>query len=677
MQSFAFGVHTTPPLLNSDMTMQRVDEIGVIQQLLTDVQTRTVMLVGDAGVGKSTLAALIYYRLLSAQQAGMPAPGHLVWLAINSYTTLSDILAAILQGVGVPVTGFLLLPLEQQISQVQHTLQNIQEGALFILDQFESLLALRASNGGLTSRELQLFLALLQTDLGVSRFLLTSVVVPFDEQRLMEQTRICTYLVSRISVPEGVALLQLVDVKGAPDELTLVWERCAGHVFALLLYGSLVKLSGIAPGYLLLAEEHQSLWSGDISTNLLAMLHHYLSPLQKQLLRCLSLFSEPVPLEAIASTISGDKKSTSSSDHFYAQIGQELQTLLSLSLVQSLQDTTLDAFFSLHPLVSQFAQEQYLDEDAYATQGRSTQPDASYRRTAEHIAAADYYYSLAQQQPQQEQRTHLQDIEPLLATIRHLCLGEQWQDACNLLFREGVHESLVYWGAWRTLITLYITLVPPLGMIARRDVGLVFSHLAMLYGRLGNMQQSQTYAEQALAIQRETRDAHGEVATLTNQGELCRIRGEYEQAYNFFEQAMHLSRQQPDQQGKQEMELQCIILHNMAMLYYDARDYGPALSCYQQALRLSSTLQDQHHKGAILTNLGMLLFEQGQQREGVAVLLTALQLRKMLLDPNVVLLERFFAALEQRLGPQAYASLYQAAQGTEEQVLANLMQVLA
>ena len=178
MQSFAFGVQTTPPLLDPDVIMQRADEIGVIQHMLTDVQASTVLLVGDPGVGKSTLAALIYHRLLLAQQANMPAPHHLVWLTVNSYTTLSDLLAAILQGIEIQITDFLLLSLEQQIQLVQRALQRSQGNALFVLDQFELLLSLETNRGGVTPQELHLFLGLLQTDLGASRFLLTCTTTP-------------------------------------------------------------------------------------------------------------------------------------------------------------------------------------------------------------------------------------------------------------------------------------------------------------------------------------------------------------------------------------------------------------------------------------------------------------------------------------------------------------------
>lgn len=684
MQSFAFGVQTTPPLLDPDVIMQRGDDIGVIQRMLTDVQTSTVFLVGESGVGKSTLAALIYHRLLLAKQANMSAPDYLVWLTVNSYTTLSDLLAAILQGVEVQITDFFLLSLEQQIQLVQRALQRPQGNALFVLDQFELLFASETPGGGITTWELQLFLSLLHTDIGSSRFLLTSTTTPFDEQRMMEQGRIRVYLVSRISIPEGVALLQRRGIQGTPEELSLVWQRCGGHVFALLLFCSLVELSGVAPGYLLLAPEHQSLWNGEVAANILTMLYRYLPTTQKQVLRSVSLFSEPVPLQAIAMTIKGNTTSTTASDLLYAQVGQELQVLAQLTLVQMIQDSTLNVFFALHPLVGQFAQEHSIEgveqqENAYATQGRST-PLRTQQLTlaAGHVTVASYYVMLAQEQfPPQAQRTRIQDVEALLATVRHLCLGQQWQQACDLLFKEGLHESLVRWGVLRTLIALYTMLLPPLGVVTRRDEGLLSSHLAMLYGRIGDRQQNQAYLEQALRIQHEIGDSHGEAVTLANQGELYRMHGEREQAHIHFEKAMLLSRKLPNQQRQQDIQLQCILLHNMGLLHADVKDYTPALNCYVQALRLTYKLQEQHDRGTILTNLGLLLFEQGQQREGVAVLLAALQLRKTLFDPGVVVLERFFVALEQRLGPQAYASLYQSAFGTQEQIVAHLMQVAA
>src|SRR2546430_14206182 len=65
-------------------------------RMLSDAQTSTLVLTGDAGVGKSTLAALMYRHLEGAVQVEQAPIRHLVWLGLGSSTTLPDVIAAIL-----------------------------------------------------------------------------------------------------------------------------------------------------------------------------------------------------------------------------------------------------------------------------------------------------------------------------------------------------------------------------------------------------------------------------------------------------------------------------------------------------------------------------------------------------------------------------------------------------
>jgi tetratricopeptide (TPR) repeat protein len=664
--------------------MQRADDIRAIQHMLTDEHTCAVVLVGNPGVGKSTLATLIYHRLLLAKQAGMPAPRHLVWLRLNSYTTIPDLISAMLQGVGVQEPDLFLLPPEQQIGVLWHALRRTNENALIVLDQFEALLHPETKQGVAGRGSLPLFLSLLQSDLGATRILLTSYHAPFP-QEVMEQTRLRSYLVSRISLPEGVALLQQRGVRGTPEELSLVWQRCSGHVFALLFFSALLELSGIAPGYLSLAPEYSAMWNGEVAFNLLSMLHRNLNPLQRQTLRALSLFNEPVPLQAITMTLSsGKSQSTSDIQQLVALVERELQILARLSLVQVMRDAK-GVYFSLHMLLRQYFQSHYVNREQipgskadlslsglfHLEQGDIENQESAIAHGHTHVAS--YYYALAQSfSPTSNAPRQARELEPLVSAIRHLCLGWQWQHACDLLFREGLHEDLVRLGAWNVLIGMYTSLLPPFGMVARRDAGLVTSHLAMLYGRIGELEQSQSYFDQALTLQHESQDTYGEAVTLANQGELYRMRGNSEQAHLHFERAILISRQQ-NQQSQQQIQLQSIVLHNMGLLYGSAKDYTPALSCYIQALRLTYKLQKQYNKGIILTNLGMLLYEQGKQRESVAILLAALQLRQLLQDPSVVLLERFLIALEQHMGAAVYANLCQSALSIQQHVIESLV----
>ena len=296
---------------------------------------------------------------------------------------------------------------------------------------------------------------------------------------------------------------------------------------------------------------------------------------------------------------------------------------------------------------------------------------------AGHMQVARYYYTLAQQYcPPREQRKGLQDIVPWLAVVRHLCLGWHWQDACDLLFRENLHETMVQWGAWDTLIGLYTALLPPFGSVQRKDEALLNSHLGMLYGRQGDLEQSQHYYAQALAIQRELGDRHGEATMLTNQGELFRMHNEWEQARTNFEQALLLNRQE------QDPLLQCITLHNLGLLYHSAKEHQSAQSYYRAALKLAYNLSQPSVKpalrgpasrnlGTIFTNLGILLYEQRQRPAAMALLLAALQLRQTLRDPSVSILKRFLAAIEQKMGNSAYAQLCQEAIRIQPQVITS------
>src|SRR5438876_5999451 len=303
-QPLALDIHTSVPPPTDPLTiMQRADEVNTIQRMLSDAQTSAVMLIGNPGAGKSTLAALLYNRLLLSKQQGLPAPHHLIWLGIGTYTTLPDLFAAILAGLNMSNTGFFQLKPDQQAGVLLQALKRPQENALIVLDQFESLLHPEVSQGVAGRGALALFLEMLQTNLGASRFLLTGYSSPYNEE--MENTRVRSCLVSRMSIPEGVALLQRRSVQGSPEELSLVWQRCAGHVFALILFNALVSLSGISLSYLLNSPDFKPLWSGEVTFQLINSLYQYLNPLQYTLMRTLSLFNEPVPLEGIIMSIMG------------------------------------------------------------------------------------------------------------------------------------------------------------------------------------------------------------------------------------------------------------------------------------------------------------------------------------------------------------------------------------
>src|SRR5438552_45304 len=117
----------TPPATDIHAIMQRGDEVNAVLRMLTDLQTSTVALSGDAGAGKSTLAALLYRRLELTSQAGLPAPKHFVWLSLGAHTTVPDVISAILGGLGTSEPGFFLLNPEEQIAALLRAFRRSQE----------------------------------------------------------------------------------------------------------------------------------------------------------------------------------------------------------------------------------------------------------------------------------------------------------------------------------------------------------------------------------------------------------------------------------------------------------------------------------------------------------------------------------------------------------------------
>lgn len=671
------------PLGGPVALMQRADDVNTVERMLTDANTSTVMITGAPGSGKSTMAALLYQRAQLAQQSGLPAPHHLVWIGIGAYTTLPDLIETILERIGAPTANLAQLPMEQQLSALLNALRRPQESALLVvLDEFETLLGAPNYQKDAEKITMALFLDFLRMDLEASRFVLTCLESPYEQQQMAGlETRVRSFLVSRITLPEGVALLQQYRVYGSPDELSLVWQRCSGHVFALTLFASLSNISGMALGYLLNAPDYQPMWSGDVVYNIITAIYHFLSPVQYALMRTLGLFYEPVPLEGVLMTIAGDRLSSGIDTSLFER---ELQGLMQLSLVQRVAAGNGPPLYTVHPLLRQYVLAYHTGESAPAqSSGPSTSDLADlYKgrpRSEDELrkmlvighknAAAYYQYAAHKNYPPHEKRRNVQDIFPIVQGIRHLCLGGNCQSACEWLFAEQLHESLVDWRAWNLLCRLYMSLLPPAGALLRRDEGLICSLLGLLYGRMDNYQQSQIFFDRALSILRQLRDKQGEATILLNQGELLRQWNERDLAYESFERARALNVEANDP------AIACAIFHNLGLLCYEDGRYKEALRNYAQALKLAQDARASRYRGTILTSLATVLYEQGAMREALASLLAALQQKQSSHDPSTTQLEQFLNLLERKLGTSVYKQLYQEALSLQDQVLSRITAV--
>ena len=688
---FTLGILTdTPPALDLRLTLPRDDEVRELVGLLSEARTYTVLLTGAAGVGKSTLAALVFDQFQSHTLEGLPEFRRYIWLRPGPRATWPDITSALLNALqGTEQINPTSFSQQASMQKLYSLLRQPGQGALIVLDQCEELFdrAIEARDQdspytvGVGLSGAVRFLEILQQNLGESRFLLSCTRSPFGSD-YSSTPGVYEYAVGGLTIVEGLYLLQQRSVSGLQQDLSTLWQYCSGHTYALIIFSALKSLSGLSLHYLLNSPMYQILWEGNILQNLIAAMLSFLNPIQMSLLRALCLFKEAPPVAGMVHVAAGER---SRLDADLQAFEQEARNLATLGIIEHVKRYDGQDGYYLHPLLARYLLNHYLESEqrrasgyltsslGVANQPMELQATMEARQLAldkGHTYVADYYWRVAQQVcPPPQQRRGPNDVVPLLAMLEHLCLSKHWQTAYNQLYTLALDEDLLRWEIWHTLIRFYEMLLPPEGSLMRRDEGLVCSALAMVYSRMGEFEQSRTYYTSALAIQRDMEDRQSEAITLTNQGEFLRVQGDYEHARQNFETALALL------QSQTNPELACVLTHNMALLTQQQRDYQQSLRYFMQALQFARQNQDRERESLILTNIGLLLCEQQRYQEGLALLLPALQMRNARNDPRATSLVAFLNKLEQRMGNATFTNLRQAAQtnGQQEQVLRGLV----
>lgn len=685
---FTFGIQSEMPSPIDVQTISaRSDEANAIMDLLSETQTRTILITGVPGVGKSTLAALIFGQLQSQPLEGLPGFRFYIWLRPGPRSSWPDIVNALFNALQFP--GKLHPQFSQRfdLQLLYDALRRPGQGALVVLDQAEGLFsrALETQNQssaytvGVDLSNAVRFLEMLQQDLGDSRFIVTCARSPYGSDH-HESPHVREHTLGGLTIVEGLHLLQQRNVTGLQQDLSTVWQRCSGHPYTLVLFSTLKSLSGLSLHYLLNSPTYQSLWSGDVTYNLLEAVVSFLNPLQMSLVRALCLFRELVPLAGAIEVVTGEQTQVEADLKVYEP---EMKSLTLLGLVEQVMRYDGEVGYCLREVPNDYLLSHYLESELhkasnYATSslGVANQPaplqaNVEARKVAlaaGHMRVVSYYQRQAQKYPSRQQRSGPNDIVPLLAMLEHLCLGWREQESYDQFCALGLDEDLVRWENWHTLAKLYEMMLSSTGSLKRRDEGLVCSALGMIYSRLGEYEQSRTYYTSALAIQQDMGDHQSQAITLINQGEFLRTLGDRGLARQNFEQARALI------QPAQSPELACILMHNMALLAQQDGDFQQSQTYFMQSLQIVRQLQDRRREGMILTNLGLMLCQQERYQDGLALLLPALQIRHAQSDPSVDSLIAFLNKIEQRMGNATFTNLRQTAQsnGKQEQVLRML-----
>src|SRR5436190_8265753 len=97
------SILSTPPLTDPSVIQQRTAVVEAITTKLTQPNLNALVLTGIGGVGKSTLAALVYHAIEAQCQQGTSSfAASPLWLNIDALTTFADVIGTVYQALGKP-----------------------------------------------------------------------------------------------------------------------------------------------------------------------------------------------------------------------------------------------------------------------------------------------------------------------------------------------------------------------------------------------------------------------------------------------------------------------------------------------------------------------------------------------------------------------------------------------
>ena len=640
-----------PPPTLPTIIHQRGKVVEEIYSRLTQQDVSSIVLTGIGGVGKSTLAALIfrYVEEKFPTSEGLSASTP-IWISIDPTVTLADIAGTIFEILDQSMPDFDQLAPHDQALLLFNALDTEKMARLVVLDQFEGLLDLQTGHILPGRPGIGEWIDALNSQPCTCRVLITSRLRP-QGNREYPPTCIQEYSVDGLSDIEGAELLRKQGVEAAQatrEELYQAVKLCHGHALALTLLASLLRRNrNLALRAFLNDQAYTQLWQGDVVRNLLDYsFTRQLDPVQRKLLLAFSIYREAVSLEATQILMITTSR---------VQVLAALDVLLTQHLLNALGEGR----YQLHPVIASYVQ-NHSDEIGEQTNQSSTKEM--------HVEAAQFYRQQAKTScPPRGLRRRSSDVHFLIEAIWHLCKAGQCKDAYSLIEQEEIFPDLKRWGGNAILLELYELLLPfttwdptsmqkiaiyrDLGRIYRRlgqrekalerlfkayeecqneddsfIKGSVLSFIGSIYGDLGQYEQALEYLNKALRIRRAIGDLEGEGWTLNNIGRIYRDLGKEERGQKYLEEAWEIRKQVGDREGEART------LITLGRIYDNLGQKELAQNCYEQVLKISQEIGDRLGKGLALKALGLFYADLGQKDKAQEFLEQALEIRREVND---------------------------------------------
>lgn len=594
---------------------QRERAVKDIYELLVQHNISSVALTGIAGVGKTTLATLVYEyaeKQRSVNEGLFTAPA--CWVDISPTTTLGDIAETILQALGTTIDDFAKLAPLSQATALFDVLRATEDPRLVVLDQFENLLALPEGRTKSDRPGVGEWIDILNKKTCRCKLLLTSRIWPWGTHQFSPPL-ICMqeWPDEGMKISEGAKLLRTQGVRktqATVKDLQQAVIKYKRHALSLTLLASILRRdSAIMLKDIFSSETYKSELKQGLASSLLDFIYkHQLDDFQRDLLFAFSVYREAVPLEAVQLIITP----------YFDDLEKNTYTELKNLLAQSLLEEAGQYRYQIHVIIADYAQDYFVKEHKQAHQDILQ---------AAHSQATRYYLQqLPQHQLSDEEKLSAREVHCITEAGWHLCQAKQWQDAYVLLKDKKIFATLRRQGDNATLLELYELLLPSSDRcyLDRAQQADIYRDIGSVYKTLGKKDHARDYYLLALELYRDIGSKRvDEAMTLAFMGRIEADLAHKKVALDYCEQALIIFRERPEREYRQG---EGWVLAELGRIYNALGQKKRALKEYRKALAIMREVEDSQGEGRIWNQLSRVFRALGKMAMAKQCSLRALEI---------------------------------------------------
>ncbi|TYQ30603.1 tetratricopeptide repeat protein [Pseudanabaena sp. UWO310] len=156
----------------------------------------------------------------------------------------------------------------------------------------------------------------------------------------------------------------------------------------------------------------------------------------------------------------------------------------------------------------------------------------------------------------------------------------------------------------------------------------ILIQLGSTYHRLSEFNQAINFYDQALSVARKLGDRNGEASSLCNLGSTYDALGQYQQAIQFYQLSLEIFKEIGDHNGE------AISLNNLGNAYDALGQYQQAIHFYQLSLEIFKEIGVRNGEANSLGSLGCAYRSLGQYQQAIQFLQQQLEITKEIGDRN-------------------------------------------